>query len=282
MKRIAAFALLVAFLTVSISLLVPKRQQHIGPRQFVPARPANAKDRSGSKFSQPTQLGRNFGMPPPDTGALSQIQSRSNTTRASPRGTSPGSATASNDSRKRRAWDPNFLASLRDAAEQSAIQFALLDGQMAFGKISRLKHANGEVIHVSGSISQPEAGRFFFQKQTMPGVAGNFVGLVEFPGSQKAFRIEPADASGASELVERSLQSVICFDLPRPVPGATNDLQEISPLKPGDFPTVPVPNYQNGIVVLESLPGSIPVIYLDFQGGYTPNLEASSRRLHTV
>jgi hypothetical protein len=58
--------------------------------------------------------------------------------------------------------------------------------------------------------------------------------------------------------------------LPQRAAGPTNILQEIPPLDPDQFPSVPIPPYQNGIIVLESLPGPYPVIYLDFQGGYTP------------
>jgi hypothetical protein len=71
------------------------------------------------------------------------------------------------------------------------------------------------------------------------------------------------------ELVERPLQTVVCFDLPRPPPSDTNDLQEIPPPKAGDSPAISIPNQRDSIVLLESLPGSVPVIYLDFQGGYT-------------
>ena len=37
----------------------------------------------------------------------------------------------------------------------------------------------------------------------------------------------------------------------------------------GQHPTIPVPEYQNGIPVLESLPGARGVIYLDFDGETT-------------
>ena len=171
---------------------------------------------------------------------------------------------------RKRAWDPEFLASLRTAAEGDPIKFELVEGQQAAGTIGYLEHKNGELIHVAGQLTQPEAGKFFFQKQTQPGVAGGFVGVVEFPGSKKAYRIEPTGPGGAPELVERPLRGVLCLNLPLPDANTTNQIEEIPPLNPQTFPTVPIPDYQNGIIVLESLSGATAVIYLDFQGGYTP------------
>ena len=168
----------------------------------------------------------------------------------------------------KRAWDPQFLASLRQAAEGDSIQFELTDGDMASGLIKYLERTNHQVRYVSGLLVRPQGGRFFFQRQTLPGVAGNFVGVVECPASRRAWRVEPTGPGGASELVERRLEEVMCLKLPRPE--AEADPEEIPPLKPDDSPVYPVPTYQEGIAVLESLPGAPAVIYLDFQGGYTP------------
>ena len=146
------------------------------------------------------------------------------------------------------------------------IRFELVNGEFASGTVSFTQQKEGELIHIAGQLTAPEPGRFFFQKQTRPGVAGSFVGVVEFPASKKAYRIEPTGPNGAPDLVERPLDKVICLSLT----AATNLTEKIPPLKPGDFPTNPIPAYQNGIIALESLPGSLTVIYIDYQGGYTP------------
>lgn len=179
-----------------------------------------------------------------------------------------GAAPAVASSLRKRAWDPQFLAQLSNAAEGDPIRFELVNGEWASGTIQHAEHKNGELTYVSGPLTAPEAGRFFFQKQSLPGKAGEFVGVVEFMKSERAFRLEPTGADGAAELVEHSLKEVLCLRLP--AYDSTNDIEEIPPLKPDDFPTVPVPDYQNGIIVLQSLPGSTPVLYMDFQGGYTP------------
>ena len=168
----------------------------------------------------------------------------------------------------KRAWDPKFLAGLRQAVEGDPIQFELAAGQTASGLIKHLERRDGQVLYVSGLLARPEAGRFFIQQQTLPGVAGDFVGVVECPASRRAWRIEPTGPGGVSELVERRLEEVMCVGLPCPAPGARQE--EIPSLKPDDSPAYPIPAYQEGIAVLESLPGAPAVIYLDFQGGYTP------------
>jgi hypothetical protein len=71
-------------------------------------------------------------------------------------------------------------------------------------------------------------------------------------------------------LVERPLNEVRCLELPHPsAHPALAVVAEIPPLNPADFPDVPIPDYQQGIVILESLPKAKAVIYLDFGGGYT-------------
>jgi len=150
------------------------------------------------------------------------------------------------------------------------LQFELLDGRTALGRISRLEREDSEVVHVAGLISHPESGRFFFQKQTKSPGTGELVGVVEFPESRTAYRLEPDKKDGSLHLVEHALATVLCLELPHEAGIAAAGPQPIPPLAPGDAPDVPIPAYQQGIAVRESLPGAKPVIYLDFQGGYTP------------
>src|SRR5437016_13718186 len=114
-------------------------------------------------------------------------------------------------------------------------------------------------------------GRVFFQQQTRPGMAGDFVGVVGFSGSQRCYRIEPTGQGRAPELVEHAVNEVICFGLagltgPRPKGARSNFAKPPSP-----NPNLPTPLNQNGIISLESLHGAKAVMYLDFQGGCTLN-----------
>ena len=163
-----------------------------------------------------------------------------------------------------------MLARLKGSAKGDVIRFKLVESEFAAGTIQYARTTNGALVYISGDLNQPEKGRFFFQRQTRPGVAGGFVGVVEFPASGQAYRIEPTGRGGAPELVERSLGQVKCVNLPPPDGSVTNQNQPGSLVEPGDYPDLPIPPYQNGIVTLQSLPGATAVIYLDFQGGYTP------------
>lgn len=170
---------------------------------------------------------------------------------------------------RHRPWDRQFLQSLKNVGPGDEIRFQLLADEFASGRINQEKSTNGDVIYISGTLSSPEKGRFFFAKQTMPGVAGEFFGVIEFPVSQRAYRIEPTGRDGGPELMEHRLDEVICIGLPRPTVQSAEHEAKVPPLKPGNFPNLPIPPYQNGVVPLESLHGATAVIYLDFQGGYT-------------
>ena len=77
---------------------------------------------------------------------------------------------------QKRAWDYTYFASLKDAAPGGPIRFELAEGVFADGTIRHLERTNDEVIYVSGELTAPEPGRFFFQKQTLPGKQGDFAG----------------------------------------------------------------------------------------------------------
>ena len=177
--------------------------------------------------------------------------------------TSPA-ASAPDQPRTRRAWDYAFLGSLMKTAPGAAIRFELTGGIFATGMIRRLERTNGELVSVSGDLVAPEAGRFFFQKQLLPGKQGDFAGVVQFPASKTAWRIEPSGPDGRSELVQRRLDEVICLMPPPPV------AEEIPPLDPSGVPDY-VPPHNDGIISLQSLPGAAGVIYIDYRGGYNDN-----------
>jgi autotransporter-associated beta strand protein len=181
----------------------------------------------------------------------------------------PATASAAAVPPRRRSWDSQFLASLKGSAEGSPIRFELVGGELASGTIRHLERRAGALVYVAGELAAPEAGRFFFQTQTLPGRAGDFVGVIEFPASQRAYRIEPSGTNGTAELVERALAQVVCRAVPPPAPLDPNHVEEVPPLDPQDV-TGFVPAYNDGIIALESLPGATGVLYIDYRGGYTP------------
>jgi alpha-tubulin suppressor-like RCC1 family protein len=169
---------------------------------------------------------------------------------------------------RKRPWDSQFFLTLASLKKGDAIRFELIQGEVASGKLLFVQRTNGTVLGVAGELIEPQAGRFFFQKQTIPGVAGDFVGVVTLPESGRAYRIEPSGPRGSSELVERPLEQVICQELPRASGVPPEEPVSFQAQKPNGTLPQTIPDYQNGIVALESFPGAKAVIYLDFQGGF--------------
>lgn len=168
----------------------------------------------------------------------------------------------------RRPWRAEELQSLFDRQVGDAVVFELADGRKAEGRLTQLRSVDGQVLYAAGRLQSPEEGQFFFQRQTVTGVAGDFVGIVEFPRSGTAFRLEPTP-QGGTEMVARLLTEVKCVGLPPPAEKAKAPVAALdwNP-EAGTLPQTPV--YQGGVPALESLPRSTPVIYLDFDGEYTP------------
>ena len=164
---------------------------------------------------------------------------------------------------------PEFLDSIIDEPSKR-VSFTLPDGRVAQGKIELLRRDADGVLLVQGRLQQPENGFFFFQRQTESGVAGAMVGNVRFDQSEIAFRVDPLGPDGTPALVERRVDQVLCLNLEAPDPQrmeAANEPQNA----PQTYPTnVPIPDYQNGVIPLQSLPGAPGVIYLDFDGETGP------------
>ena len=188
-------------------------------------------------------------------------------------GTNPYAAALREPGKSKRAWDLGFLKQHAQAASGEAIRFELTEGRMAVGTIQIAQYREGELVYLSGELTEPAKGKFFFLAPPLEGKAGKAVGVVEFPASRTAYRLEPTGPGGAPELWQRRLDEVICQDMPRPqaasAASATNNPAEMPPLRP-DNEAIYAPSYNSNIVSLQSYPGSAAVLLLDFFGGYTP------------
>ena len=171
--------------------------------------------------------------------------------------------------KSKREWDVNFLKTLGDLKTGQPIQFELTDGRIASGTVQIAQFKDGELTYVSGEITRPESGKFFFLKPPDAGKAGKAAGVIEFPGSKTAYRIEPTGPKGDPELWQRRMDEVVCMSMPIAEGAAdTNETSNIPPLRPGGVPDY-VPSYNSNIVSLQSYPGSSAVLLLDFFGGST-------------
>ena len=175
--------------------------------------------------------------------------------------------------KSKRAWDAGYIESFQSAKSGDPVHFELTGGVIAEGSVKITQIEGGRVAYVSGVLARPESGKFFFLTPPDGGKAGKAVGVVEFPASKTAYRIEPTGPGGAPELWQRRLDEVICLDMPVADPAllkaATNGTENITPVRPDLVPNY-VPGYNSNIVSLQSYPGSPAVLLLDFFGGYTP------------
>jgi len=190
-------------------------------------------------------------------------------------GINPYAGALKEPGKSKRAWDVGFMKAHQQATTGDAIEFELTEGRTAKGVVKITQYRNGELSYLSGELTEPEQGEFFFLTPPALGAAGKAVGVVQFPASQTAYRIEPTGSGGDPELWQRRLDEVICVGMPKAIAtianaaADTNQSAEITPLRPDEFPTY-VPSYNSNIVSLESLPGARGVLLLDFAGGYTP------------
>lgn len=175
----------------------------------------------------------------------------------------------------KREWDVDFIKNFQQSKAGDLVRFELTSGVMAEGMVKIIQVADGSVTYISGELIKPESGKFFFLTPPAGGKAGNAVGVVEFPTSQTAYRIEPTGENGEPELWQRRLDEVLCLIMPKADETAmaaatsTNETADLVPLRPDLVPNY-VPSYNSNIVSLQSYPGSPAVLLLDFFGGYTP------------
>ncbi len=162
---------------------------------------------------------------------------------------------------------PDFLEKLVDKSGTVA-SFPLPGGKVASGTVELAQRdADGNLSLVQGHLTAPSPGFFFFNKETESGVAGAFSGNVRFDDKMIAYRAEPIGPGGASVLVPRRLDQVMCLGMPRVKTAADGTIENA----PQTYPTnAPAPVYNNNVVSLQSLPGSKAVVYLDFNGGPGP------------
>ena len=175
----------------------------------------------------------------------------------------PYAAVLREPGRSKRAWETNFLQRQNTATNGDSIQFELTEGVMASGVVKIVQSDGNEITFMSGELSAPETGKFFFLRPPANGRAGSAVGVIEFPASKTAYRIEPTGDKGAPELWRRRLDEVLCLSM---LPAAKTG--EAPPLRPDLVPEI-IPAYNSNIVSLQSLPGARGVVLLDFFGGYT-------------
>ncbi len=264
-KRRRLIFLLLAVTGLAAVLFLPPRPP--GPTAArAPVKPAR----------QPTSAVAGVGasnQPPPPVVAAGLVPANGLTALPPKAGVNPYAGALQVPGKSKRAWDADFIKQFQNAVAGTPIQFELTEGRLAQGIVRITQYRKGELSYVSGLLSEPGKGEFFFLTPPVLGVAGKAVGIIQFAGSQTAYRIEPTGPNGDPELWERRLDEVICVSMPKPMAAATNALPAepvaMTPLRPDEVYSS-TPSYNSNLVSLQSLPGATGVLYLDFAGGYTP------------
>ena len=108
---------------------------------------------------------------------------------------------------------------------------------------------------------------FFLQRQTADGVAGPLVGHLRFDGREEGWKLEPSPDRGAARFVRRHLDDIVCANYAGlTAEAAFGEILEAPQAHPTN---IPIPTYQT-VLPLQSLPGAVGVIYLDFDGETGP------------
>lgn len=205
--------------------------------------------------------------PGPGAPATAPVQATT-VARESDLAVNPYAAGLREPGKSKRAWDDRFLSLHDSVAEGDAIAFELTEGVMASGVVKIIQRDDRGITYLSGSLSAPEAGKFFFLRPPAGGRAGSAVGVMEFPASATAYRIEPTGDDGSPELWKRRLDEVVCLSLEPMDESLMEQAVEAPPLRPDLVPEY-IPSYNSNIVSLQSLPGARGVVLLDYFGGYT-------------
>ena len=165
---------------------------------------------------------------------------------------------------------PDFLERI---VTGKSVAFTLPDGRQAAGAVEMSQRDARGILFIQGRLTQPDPGFYFFQRQTVPGVAGALVGHVRFDDKTAAWRVDPSGKLGAPRLVAHPLDEIVCVNYAKP-PAAAEAAAAAAEADPADAPqthptNIPIPSYQT-VIPLQSLPGATGVIYLDFDGETGP------------
>jgi hypothetical protein len=142
--------------------------------------------------------------------------------------------------------------------DASGVVIPLPGGDRLSGTVRKLRRDDNGLLMLEGDITRPEAGRFYFHRQTIVGKAGALFGFIHFDQSEIAYQVRPTGENGSPVLVRTTVDEVMCRAFASPP-----EVSRIPATHPIDDP---IPGGENGIIQLQSLPGAEAVVYLDFDG----------------
>jgi hypothetical protein len=142
--------------------------------------------------------------------------------------------------------DAGTFANLAALHADDAVRIPLIDGELVDGVIHLVQPDEDGTIRVGGEMKGARKGTFMLASK-----GDEVFGFVLLPRERLAIEIAP-QKDGRTLLVEKSLGDVVCQPLPR-----YTDEQPLRALAPGQA---------NAIPILNSRPGVVAQLYLDFDG----------------
>ena len=141
-------------------------------------------------------------------------------------------------------------------------------GRPIAGTITGMERSQGEVVEVTGRLAAPREGWFLLRKQQTLGSAGPYVGIIDLVDEDRVIEVTANDA------VMRPREEMVCVGLPPVEIERAREVEDsyvpgkfLASVLPGiDVDSIPIPDYQNGLVPLQSLRGATAVAYLDYDG----------------
>ncbi len=161
-------------------------------------------------------------------------------------------------------WVEDLTAKINTS--NTSVGVVMPDGKNFQLTIMPASAANG----IQGEVIKPSPGRFTFVKNPVTGAVS--FGVVIANDGSYAYRTSRRD-NGEVVLEASTLGEVVCSTddgkgMPHP-PAQT--IQEIPVIEDHPDTSLNIPDYQNGIISLQSNPGAPAVVYLDFDGQSGPH-----------
>ena len=161
-----------------------------------------------------------------------------------------------------------WLHALETGARQNQNRFSLTlpDGTFVSGKLRPFDPLRPTVVE--GTLAEPSAGVIYFESKN----GEVSLGSLFTRDGRLAWQIQPAGTDGSTTLAQTTIDQILCHNgvsAGFPAPPSDLILEEEQILLPEDYPpTSNNPDYQPTVPALESKPGTLGVLFLDFDGGF--------------
>ena len=152
------------------------------------------------------------------------------------------------------------------ATRENTIEISLAEEKSLSATVTDRKYSpDGELLFIEGTVTEPAPGRFLFEQQPEGSLAGPLWGFIYYPSLETGWGFESGPRG--SFLVQKQADALAC----RKYDPVNKAFEEAAHYPEFDELDITIPAYQNGVIPLESLPGAVAVLYIDFDGEEGPH-----------